>query len=71
MNRLLLKKGLTEREMEVCVLAKGGSTNQEISVCLFVSLHTAKNHIKSIHKKLEVSTRAQLVALLNSLENVE
>ncbi len=51
--------------MEVCILVKDGIANQEIASRLFISPHTTKNHIKSIHKKLDVNTRAQLVAFLN------
>ena len=65
MNGLLQEKELTGREMEVCILVKDGIANQEISSRLFISPHTTKNHIKSIHKKLDVNTRAQLVAFLN------
>ncbi|MBT6717746.1 MAG: helix-turn-helix transcriptional regulator [Nitrospina sp.] len=64
-NLLMQQAGLTPREMEVCILVKDGIADQEISSRLFISPHTVKNHAKSIHKKLEVNTRPQLVALLN------
>lgn len=64
-SQLLEKSGMTAREIEVCYLIKKGMTNAEIAEKLFVSLNTAKNHIKQIHKKLDVTNRAQLVFLLN------
>lgn len=61
-----MKNGkLTSREIEVAVLAKKGFGDQEIALYLDISLHTAKNHLKQIYKKLDVNTRAKLVALLN------
>lgn len=65
MNLLMQIAGLTSREMEICILVKDGIADQEIASRLFISLHTVKNHVKNIHKKLNVNTRAQLVALLN------
>lgn len=64
-NLELKKAGLTSREIEVCFLIKKGMSNAEIASSLFISLNTAKNHIKRIHKKLEVTNRAQLVFMLN------
>lgn len=71
MNLLMQETGLTSREMEVCILIKDGITNQEISSRLFLSIHTVKNHVNSIYKKLNIHTRPQLVALLNREDNDE
>lgn len=57
---------LTERELEVIDWIKVGKTNQEIAVILEISLNTVKSHIKRIFQKLNVSKRAQAVALLSS-----
>ncbi len=65
LNFLLQKEGLTGREIEVCYLVKDGIANQEIADRLFISLNTVKNHLRSIHDKLDVNTRAQLVARLH------
>ncbi len=65
MNLLMQQARLTGREMEICCLIREGIDDKEIASRLFISLYTAKNHIKNIHKKLGVRTRAQLVALLN------
>jgi DNA-binding CsgD family transcriptional regulator len=64
-NFLMKEAGATGREMEICTLVKDGIDDQDIASRLFISLHTVKNHLKSIHKKLDVHTRPQLVALLN------
>jgi two-component system response regulator DegU len=64
-SQTLKRYDLTPRELEICSLIKKGLSNAEISSELFISLNTAKNHIKQIHKKLEVTNRAQLVFLLN------
>ena len=55
---------LTERELEVIDWIKAGKTNQEVAVILEISLNTVKSHIKRIFQKLNVSKRAQAVALL-------
>jgi transcriptional regulator EpsA len=57
---------LTERELEVIDWIKRGKSNQEIAVILEVSVNTIKSHIKRIFQKLNVSKRAQAVALLSS-----
>jgi DNA-binding CsgD family transcriptional regulator len=57
---------LTERELEVVDWIKAGKTNQEIAAILEISLNTVKSHIKRIFQKLNVSKRAQAVALLSS-----
>jgi two-component system response regulator DegU len=64
-SQTLEMSGLTPREIEICSLIKKGMSNFEIASQLFISLNTAKNHIKQIHKKLKVTNRAQLVFLLN------
>lgn len=71
MNLMLQQASLTAREMEVCILVKDGIADQEIASRLFISSHTVKNHVKSIHKKLNVNTRPQLVAFLNKEEKAE
>ncbi|MFQ5451658.1 MAG: LuxR C-terminal-related transcriptional regulator [Nitrospinaceae bacterium] len=65
MNLLMQTHGLTRREMEIATLVRDGIDDREIADRLFISLNTAKNHIKNIHKKMGVHTRGQLVAKLN------
>jgi len=54
---------LTEREMEVLVLLADGLTNPEIAERLVVSRATVKAHVSHILDKLDVSNRAEAVAL--------
>ncbi len=61
----LEESGLSAREIEVCYWIKKGMTNAEVASQLFISVNTAKNHIKRIHKKLKVANRPQLVILLH------
>lgn len=57
---------LTERELEVMDWIKQGKSNHEIAAILSVSVNTVKSHIKRIFQKLNVTKRAQAVALLSS-----
>ncbi len=55
---------LTERELEVVEWIRVGKTNQEIASILNITENTVKSHLKRIYQKLNVSKRAQAVALL-------
>lgn len=61
----LHEAGLTKREMQACQLLRQGIDPRAIAERLFISPHTVKTHLKRIHQKLGVHTRAQLVAALN------
>ena len=52
---------LTERELAVLRLLDGGRTNREIGRVLYVSPNTVKAHVKSIYRKLAVSSREEAV----------
>lgn len=54
---------LTEREMEVLNLLVEGLNNREIAERLFVSRATVKAHVSHILSKMDVSNRAEAVAL--------
>jgi DNA-binding NarL/FixJ family response regulator len=54
---------LTPREAEVFALMAEGLANPEIAARLFVSVATVKAHVNTIFAKLDVSTRAQAIAL--------
>ena len=54
---------LTAREREVLALLVEGLTNPEIAVRLTVSRSTARAHVSHILSKLDVSNRAEAVAL--------
>ncbi len=64
-NGLMREAGLTKRERDACNLIRQGIDANEIAKQLYISPHTVKTHLKRIHLKLGVHTRAQLVAVLN------
>jgi DNA-binding CsgD family transcriptional regulator len=57
---------LTVREREILILAYNGYTNPDIAQKLNISFNTAKRHMHHIFEKLDVSTRIELVHLINS-----
>ena len=54
---------LTPREREVLDLLDTGMSNQEIADKLCIEVGTVKNHVHSILKKLEVSSRHEAAAI--------
>lgn len=52
-------KNLTGREHEVLRRIVMGKSNTEIAKELFISVHTAKAHVCSILKKMDVNDRVQ------------
>ena len=50
---------LSERELAVLRLLDANRSNREIGRILYVSLNTVKAHVKSIYRKLEVSSREE------------
>ena len=56
---------LTVREEEVLRLAYEGKNNPEIAEQLFISINTVKKHMKNIYEKLGVSTRMEMVFIIN------
>jgi two-component system response regulator NreC len=53
--------GLTARERDVVRLVALGHTNREIADRLFLSVRTVETHRSRIQKRLELTSRAQLV----------
>ena len=54
--------GLTPREIEVLRLVAAGFTNPEIAEKLVISIRTVETHRAAIHRKLDTSSRAEVVA---------
>ena len=55
------KYNISNREREVIQLILDGKSNKEIQCSLVVSIHTVKNHIYNIYKKLGVNSRYSLI----------
>jgi ATP/maltotriose-dependent transcriptional regulator MalT len=53
---------LTRAERSVAELAAAGRTNREIGSELYVTLNTVATHLRSVYRKLNISSRAQLPA---------
>ncbi len=60
---------LSPREAEVARLAGAGRTNAQIAAELFVSVSTVKKHLAATFRKLEVTSRPELVRRLVSSDN--
>lgn len=58
--------GVSPREKEIIILILEGKSNRDIKEKLFLSDHTVKNHIYKIYKKLNISSRYELIALFRS-----
>ena len=54
---------LTARELDVLRWAAQGKSNDEIAAALYISMHTVKNHIKSILSKLKAADRTHAVTV--------
>ena len=50
---------LTDRELTVLRLLRGGTSEREIGRELFLSFNTVHSHVKSIYRKLGASSRAE------------
>lgn len=55
---------LTNRELEVLRFICDGLTNKGISEVLFISEYTVKDHIKKIMRKMNVTSRNEIIAFL-------
>lgn len=53
---------LSKREKEILRLLVAGRRPQDIATTLFISVHTARNHIKAIYQKLGVHSQGELIA---------
>lgn len=54
--------GLTKRELEIVKLMSEGMLNKEVADKLFISYFTVNQHMKHIYKKINVSSKPELVA---------
>lgn len=62
----LSRSRLTPRETQVVGLVAQGLTNKEIGAALWITENSVKQALKRIFRKLEVSSRAEMVANLSA-----
>ncbi|MEO0759104.1 MAG: LuxR C-terminal-related transcriptional regulator [Cyanobacteria bacterium J06648_16] len=60
---------LTPRELQIADLVASGRTNAEIGKALWITENSVKQALKRMFRKLNVSSRAQMVAQLQLLQN--
>ena len=58
---------LTAREDQILGMLTQGLSNRDIALQLSIAVHTVKNHVHSLLTKLGVSSRAQAVALAQTM----
>lgn len=63
-EREILKHRITDREWQIAELVALGKTNAEIGKALWITENSVKQALKRMFRKLEVSSRAELVAQL-------
>lgn len=54
-------EGLTDREAEVLALITQGKSNAEVAALTFLSPNTIKSYIRTIYRKIDVTSRTQAV----------
>lgn len=54
---------LTEREREIIELFAKGATYEEVASLLTMSVNTVRHHVRSMYRKLHVSTKTEAVTL--------
>lgn len=59
---LKTKYSLTDREMDILMLIKEGHSYKVIGEMLHISFHTVNHHLKNAYQKLDVKSRAELLA---------
>jgi DNA-binding CsgD family transcriptional regulator len=58
---------LTHQELQVARAVSQGLTNREAAAQLFISPRTVDHHLRSIYRKFEITSRAELVLLASEL----
>jgi len=54
-------EGLSDRESEILALITQGQSNAEVAALTYLSPNTVKSYIRTIYRKIEVSSRTQAV----------
>lgn len=61
---------LTSREVQIAELVAQGRTNAEIGAELWITENSVKQALKRLFRKLEVSSRAEMVAQLSASRRI-
>lgn len=61
---------LTSREVQIAELVAQGLTNAEIGAELWITENSVKQALKRMFRKLEVSSRAEMVAQLSASRRI-
>jgi len=67
--RELAGESLSPQEYQVAMAASDGASTRDIAASLFISPKTVEAHLTRIYRKLDVSSKAQLVAKLGSTDS--
>lgn len=62
---------LTVREAQILAMLEMGLSNRDIASQLCIAVHTVKNHLHSLLKKMGVSTRADAAALSRTIRHAD
>jgi DNA-binding CsgD family transcriptional regulator len=54
-------EGLADRESEILALITHGKSNAEVATLTYCSPNTVKSYIRTIYRKIEVTSRTQAV----------
>ncbi len=65
-EELTLIHGLTPAEAKVCVQLLAGNNLKRCAISLDISYETVRSHIKSVYRKLNVHTQAELLNILRA-----
>jgi DNA-binding CsgD family transcriptional regulator len=64
-ERVAAEKGLTKREQELLEYMSRGHGSSFIADVLFISRNTARTHIRNIYRKLGVTSREELILMID------
>jgi LuxR family maltose regulon positive regulatory protein len=63
-----LVEELTDRELSILRMLPGSANQREIGAALFLSINTVKGYVKSLYRKLNVTSRQEAVNRARELD---